>query len=62
VITDGEQTKPSFATYRYPTEEPGADGVVIPFADGHVRQLPRLSAAPFTMACMLPDMLKRRGS
>jgi len=23
------------------------DGVTIPFADGHVRQLPRLTAAPF---------------
>jgi 5-methyltetrahydropteroyltriglutamate--homocysteine methyltransferase len=23
------------------------DGVVIPFADGHTRQLPRLTAGPF---------------
>jgi methionine synthase II (cobalamin-independent) len=48
VITDGEQTKPSFATY--PLAGLGnlaADGVVIPFADGHTRQLPRLTSGPF---------------
>jgi hypothetical protein len=45
VITDGEQTKPSFATY--PLAGVGKlapDGVVIPFADGHTRQLPRLTS------------------
>lgn len=48
VITDGEQTKPSFATY--PLTGLGnlaGDGVTIPFADGHTRQLPRLTAGPF---------------
>ena len=48
VVTDGEQTKPSFATYPIhglPNLEAG--GVTIPFADGHTRQLPRLSAGPF---------------
>lgn len=48
VITDGEQGKPSFATY--PLAGLGSlapDGVVIPFADGHTRQLPRLTAGPF---------------
>ena len=48
VVTDGEQSKPSFATY--PLSEPLAlvpDGVVIPFADGHPRQLPKLTAGPF---------------
>jgi 5-methyltetrahydropteroyltriglutamate--homocysteine methyltransferase len=48
VITDGEQTKPSFATY--PLSGLGnlaGDGAVIPFADGHTRQLPRLAAGPF---------------
>ena len=48
VITDGEQTKPSFATYPLTglqSLDPG--GVVIPFADGHTRQLPRLTAGPF---------------
>jgi 5-methyltetrahydropteroyltriglutamate--homocysteine methyltransferase len=48
VITDGEQTKPSFATYPiHGLKTLAADGVVIPFADGHVRQLPRLTGGPF---------------
>jgi 5-methyltetrahydropteroyltriglutamate--homocysteine methyltransferase len=48
VISDGEQTKPSFLTYPLngaPNIAPG--GVTISFADGHVRQLPRLTAGPF---------------
>ena len=48
VITDGEQTKPSFATYPLTgLKNLALDGVVIPFADGHTRQLPRLTAGPF---------------
>jgi 5-methyltetrahydropteroyltriglutamate--homocysteine methyltransferase len=48
VITDGEQSKPSFATYPiHGLENIVSDGVVIHFADGHVRQLPRLKAGPF---------------
>jgi methionine synthase II (cobalamin-independent) len=48
MITDGEQTKPSFATYPLAGfRNLAADGVVIPFADGHTRQLPRLTAGPF---------------
>ena len=48
VITDGEQTKPSFATYPLSgLENLAADGVTIPFADGHTRQLPRLTRGPF---------------
>ncbi len=48
VITDGEQTKPSFATYPiHGLENLAPDGVVIPFADGHTRQLPRLTSGPF---------------
>ncbi|MEU8779032.1 cobalamin-independent methionine synthase II family protein [Streptomyces sp. NPDC048606] len=48
VLVDGEQAKPSFATYPLTgltTLAP--DGAVIPFADGHTRQLPRLTAGPF---------------
>jgi 5-methyltetrahydropteroyltriglutamate--homocysteine methyltransferase len=48
VISDGEQTKSSFATY--PLEgltNLAPDGAVIPFEDGHTRQLPRLTAGPF---------------
>ena len=47
VITDGEQTKPSFATYPLSGLNLASDGVVIPFADGHTRQLPKLTAGPF---------------
>src|SRR6266568_6218297 len=51
VITDGEQAKPSFATYPLAgLESLAPDGVVIPFADGHTRQLPRLTACPFRYA------------
>ena len=47
IVTDGEQTKPSFATYPMSGLSLAPDGVVIPFADGHTRQLPRLTAGPF---------------
>ena len=48
VITDGEQTKPSFATYPLVgLDNLASDGVTIRFADGHTRQLPRLTAGPF---------------
>lgn len=48
VITDGEQSKPSFATYPvHGLENIAPDGVKIPFEDGHVRQLPRLTRGPF---------------
>ncbi|MGW4641059.1 cobalamin-independent methionine synthase II family protein [Sphaerisporangium sp. NPDC004334] len=48
VLVDGEQSKPSFATYPIAgLDGLAADGAVIPFADGHTRQLPRLTAGPF---------------
>ncbi|MFL6145511.1 MAG: cobalamin-independent methionine synthase II family protein [Labedaea sp.] len=48
VLTDGEQAKPSFATYPLQGVDALApDGAVIPFADGHTRQLPRLTGGPF---------------
>jgi 5-methyltetrahydropteroyltriglutamate--homocysteine methyltransferase len=48
IITDGEQTKPSFATYPLAgATNLAPDGVTIPFADGHTRQLPKLTAGPF---------------
>ncbi len=48
VISDGEQSKPSFATYPLSgMQNLAPDGVVIPFDDGHERQLPRLTAGPF---------------
>ena len=48
VITDGEQTKSSFATY--PLEgltNLAPNGVTINFQDGHTRQLPVLTSGPF---------------
>ncbi|MCX4659579.1 cobalamin-independent methionine synthase II family protein [Streptomyces uncialis] len=48
VLVDGEQSKPSFATYPVAglaTLDP--HGVTLPFADGHVRQLPHLTEGPF---------------
>ena len=51
VITDGEQTKSSFATYPLDGASGLApDGVVVPFKDGHTRQLPRLTTGPFRYA------------
>ena len=48
VLTDGEQTKSSFATYPLAgLSNLAPDGVEIPFEDGHVRQLPRLTDGPF---------------
>jgi 5-methyltetrahydropteroyltriglutamate--homocysteine methyltransferase len=41
VVTDGEQRKPSFATYPIAGLDTLApNGVVIPFVDGHTRRLP----------------------
>jgi 5-methyltetrahydropteroyltriglutamate--homocysteine methyltransferase len=48
VITDGEQSKPSFITYPIDgLTSLASDGVVVPFADGHTRQLPVLTSGPF---------------
>ncbi|WP_236676120.1 cobalamin-independent methionine synthase II family protein [Chryseolinea lacunae] len=48
VISDGEQSKPSFVTYPISgMKELAPGGVVIPFADGHTRQLPKLTAGAF---------------
>jgi 5-methyltetrahydropteroyltriglutamate--homocysteine methyltransferase len=55
VITDGEQTKPSFLTYPiYQLVDEyysfTADCFSLKFADGHQRVLPRLIKAPFRYA------------
>jgi 5-methyltetrahydropteroyltriglutamate--homocysteine methyltransferase len=60
VITDGEQTKPSFATYPLAgLTNLAPDGPIIPFADGHMRQLPRLASGPFRYAAHAAPYLKR---
>jgi len=58
VITDGEQSKSSFATY--PLDGASGltpDGVVVPFADGHTRQLPTLRIGPFRYATYASNYL-----
>ena len=63
VITDGEQTKPSFATYPiYGNPDLAPDGVVIPFKDGHTRQLPKLTAGPFRYRLHAADFLRKARS
>ncbi|MFC9184820.1 MULTISPECIES: cobalamin-independent methionine synthase II family protein [Streptomyces] len=48
VLVDGEQSKPSFATYPVAgLDTLSPDGAVIPFADGHTRQLPSITQGPF---------------
>jgi 5-methyltetrahydropteroyltriglutamate--homocysteine methyltransferase len=48
VITDGEQRKPSFATYPiHGAKNLAPGGVTIAFRDGHTRQLPVLASGPF---------------
>ena len=60
VITDGEQRKPSFVTYPIAGLEALApEGVTIPFADGHTRRLPVLTAGPFRYATHAATYLDR---
>ena len=59
IITDGEQTKSSFATYPLAgLRNLAADGVTIPFPDGHTRQLPKLTSGPFRYAVNAVSYLK----
>ena len=60
MITDGEQRKPSFATYPiHGSKNLAPGGVTIPFADGHTRQLPVLTSGPFRYAAYAADDLER---
>jgi 5-methyltetrahydropteroyltriglutamate--homocysteine methyltransferase len=60
VIADGEQTKPSFVTYPLDgLDTLAAGGAVIPFADGHTRQLPQLSSGPFRYGHYADEYLVR---
>lgn len=58
VVTDGEQSKPSFATYPLLGLDLAPDGVIIPFADGHTRQLPRLARGPLRYGVNAATYLK----
>ena len=63
VVTDGEQGKESFVTYPIRgLSNIAANGIPILFADGHVRQFPRLIQGPFryrTPADAYLDMAQR---
>ncbi len=60
VISDGEQSKPSFATYPiHGLQNLAPEGVVIPFADGHSRQLPKLTHGPFNYATYADSFLEK---
>jgi 5-methyltetrahydropteroyltriglutamate--homocysteine methyltransferase len=60
VITDGEQRKPSFVTYPIAGLTALApEGVTIPFADGHTRRLPVLTAGPFRYSTHAATYLDR---
>jgi len=60
VITDGEQTKPSFATYPVSgIKNLSPNGIVIPFADGHTRQLPTITSGPFHYTTYADVYLKK---
>lgn len=59
VVTDGEQAKPSFATYPIAgISDLAPEGVVIPFADGHTRQLPLITSGPFRYQAHAADYLR----
>jgi len=60
IISDGEQTKSSFATYLMDgLDNLAPDGVTIPFEDGHTRQLPRLAKGPFRYGLYAGSYLPR---
>lgn len=60
VVTDGEQRKPSFATYPvHGLDNLATGGVTIRFADGHERQLPVLTAGPFRYATYAASYLEQ---
>ena len=60
VVSDGEQTKSSFATYPLDgLDNIATDGVILPFKDGHIRQLPRLTKGPFSYATYAGSYLPR---
>ncbi|CAF1322844.1 unnamed protein product [Didymodactylos carnosus] len=61
VISDGEQTKPSFFTYPiHESEEVMPGGIVIQFCDGHTRSLPKLvHQGPFRYQTYANEYLTR---
>jgi len=62
VITDGEQRKSSFVTYPLAgLKNLAANGVIIPFKDGHTRQLPVITSGAFHYGSYaVEDLLKAK--
>ena len=60
IISDGEQTKPSFATYPLSgLTNLAPDGVIIPFADGHTEAVTPTDGSAFSLwRCMPPAYLE----
>lgn len=59
IVTDGEQTKSSFATYPLDgATNIASGGMRIDFADGHFRQLPLLTKGPFRYSKYAEQYLK----
>jgi 5-methyltetrahydropteroyltriglutamate--homocysteine methyltransferase len=60
IVSDGEQTKSSFATYPLDgLDNLAPEGVTIPFEDGHTRQLPCLATGPFRYSTYAGSYLLR---
>jgi 5-methyltetrahydropteroyltriglutamate--homocysteine methyltransferase len=60
VITDGEQGKPSFATYPLQgLDNLAPDGREIDFEGSHVRRFPRLTSGPFRYSAYAVEHLQR---
>lgn len=60
VVSDGEQAKSSFATYTLDgLDNIAPDGMIIPFEDGHIRRLPRLTKGPFKYGVYAGSYLPR---
>ena len=58
VISDGEQSKPSFLTYPLTgATNLAGGGVSIGFSDGHERELPLLTGGPFTYSTFASEYL-----
>ncbi len=60
IITDGEQRKPSFATYPVAgAKNVTTNGLVVTFSDGHTRTLPRLTAGPLRYQHYAAEYVKK---
>jgi len=60
IVSDGEQTKSSFVTYPLDgLTNLAPDGILIPFEDGHARQLPKLTKGPFSYSTYAGSYLLR---